>query len=78
MPLKSGPSMISAFTLALLMAIGASGRSSAQEPRHYSFGYDQPHTTGYGIAGDLFSAKLAELSHGSMVIDQFPGATSIS
>jgi tripartite ATP-independent transporter DctP family solute receptor len=74
MPLKSGPSMISAFTLALLMTVGASGRSSAQEPRHYSFGYDQPHTTGYGIAGDLFSAKLAELSHGSMVIDQFPGA----
>ncbi len=41
---------------------------------HYSFGYDQPRTTGYGIAGDTFANKLAELSKGSMVIDQFPGA----
>ena len=30
----------------------------SQEAHHYSFGYDQPHTTGYGIAGDLFAAKL--------------------
>src|SRR6202043_4230997 len=29
--------------------------------------------TGYGIAGDIFTAKLGELSHGSMLIDQFPG-----
>ncbi len=41
---------------------------------HYSFGYDQPHTTGYGIVGDTFNDKLKELSHGTMVIDQFPGA----
>lgn len=41
---------------------------------HYTFGYDQPHTTGFGIAGDMFNAKLSELSHGTMVIDQFPGA----
>ena len=46
----------------------------SQEAHHYSFGYDQPHTTGYGIAGDLFAAKLAELSHNTMMIDQFPGA----
>src|SRR5271155_1739469 len=25
-------------------------------------------------AGDMFNAKLAELSHGAMLIDQFPGA----
>src|SRR6202043_108253 len=30
--------------------------------------------TGYGIAGDIFTAKLGELSKGSMIIDQFPGA----
>jgi TRAP-type transport system periplasmic protein len=46
----------------------------AAEGRHYSLGYDQPHTTGYGIAADLFNAKLSELSKGTMVIDQFPGA----
>ena len=42
--------------------------------RHYTFGYDQPHTTGFGVAGDIFAAKLSELSHGSMQVDQFPGA----
>src|SRR5438270_13913458 len=42
--------------------------------RHFSFGYDQPHTTGYGIVADMFAAKLGELSKGKFVIDQFPGA----
>src|SRR6201985_3948670 len=46
----------------------------AADVKHYSLGYDQPHTTGYGIGADLFAAKLTELSHGTMVIDQFPGA----
>ena len=38
------------------------------------FRLDQPHSTGYGVAADLFNSKLMELSHGSMAIDQFPGA----
>src|ERR1700757_828718 len=46
----------------------------AQEVKHYRFAYDQPRTTGYGIAGDLFANKLKELSNGSMLIDQYPGA----
>lgn len=46
----------------------------AADPRHYTFGYDQPHTTGYGIAGDIFADKLKDLSKGTMLIDQFPGA----
>ena len=58
-------------TLALLVA----GRTPASAADHrYTFGYDQPHTTGFGVAGDIFSAKLAELSHGTMQVDQFPGA----
>ena len=48
--------------------------ASAADTRHYSFAYDQPHGTGYGIAADTFGDKLSELSHGAMVIDQFPGA----
>jgi len=47
--------------------------ATAQEVKHYRFAYDQPHTTGYGIAGDLFANKLKELSGGSMLIDQYPG-----
>jgi tripartite ATP-independent transporter DctP family solute receptor len=46
----------------------------AADVKHYSLGYDQPHTTGYGVGADLFAAKLSELSKGTMVIDQFPGA----
>ncbi|MGH7126837.1 MAG: hypothetical protein ACREFI_20845, partial [Stellaceae bacterium] len=45
----------------------------ARAQKHYTFGYDQPHTTAYGFAGDTFAAKLNELSKGTMIIDQFPG-----
>jgi tripartite ATP-independent transporter DctP family solute receptor len=47
---------------------------SAQDVKHYRFAYDQPRNTGYSIAGDLFGDKLKELSKGSMIIDQYPGA----
>jgi len=49
-------------------------RAEAAEARHFSFAYDQPHTTAYGIAADTFASKLQELSNGTMAIDQFPGA----
>ena len=48
--------------------------TGANAQKKYTFGYDQPHTTAYGIAGDIFNAKLKELSKGKMSIDQFPGA----
>src|SRR5215468_9476971 len=46
----------------------------AQEAKHYRFAYDQPKTTGYSIAGDIFAERLKELSKGTMLIDQYPGA----
>src|SRR5664279_6259291 len=48
--------------------------ASSQEVKHYRFAYDQPKTTGYGIAGDIFAERLKELSKGTMLIDQYPGA----
>jgi tripartite ATP-independent transporter DctP family solute receptor len=48
--------------------------ASAQDVKHYRFAYDQPKTTGYGIVGDIFADKLKELSKGTMLIDQYPGA----
>jgi TRAP-type transport system periplasmic protein len=33
-----------------------------------------PRSTAYGIAADIFDAKLKELSGGKLSIDQFPGA----
>src|SRR3954464_12078203 len=59
-----------AATAAVLFVTSA----SAQEVKHYRFAYDQPRNTGYSIAGDLFAEKLKELSKGTMIIDQYPGA----
>jgi TRAP-type transport system periplasmic protein len=60
--------------MAVLPLFAAAMTAEAADVRHFSFAYDQPHTTAYGIAGDTFAGKLAELSHGTMVVDQFPGA----
>jgi tripartite ATP-independent transporter DctP family solute receptor len=57
-----------------LVAAASAGGARADDVRHFSFAYDQPHTTAYGIAGDTFAAKLAELSHNTLLVDQFPGA----
>jgi tripartite ATP-independent transporter DctP family solute receptor len=60
--------------LCTAISFGLAASARAADPKHYSLGYDQPHTTGYGIGADLFAAKLSELSNGTMLIDQFPGA----
>jgi len=48
--------------------------SVAQDAKHYRFAYDQPRNTGYSIAGDIFAERLKDLSKGTMLIDQYPGA----
>ena len=55
---------------ALLLAAGA----GAQETKHYRFAHDQQLNTGYSIAYDMFSARLKDLSKGTMIVDQYPGA----
>jgi TRAP-type transport system periplasmic protein len=60
-------------------SLGAAGIAAphvarAQDVKHYRFAYDQPKSTGYGILGDIFGNKLKELSKGTMLIDQYPGA----
>jgi TRAP-type transport system periplasmic protein len=67
----SGVVRRTAALIALLLTCGA-GDALAQ--KKFTFAYDQPKTTAYGIAADLFQAKLAELSGGKLGIDQFPGA----
>jgi TRAP-type transport system periplasmic protein len=58
--------------LAVALTTGWSIAASAQN-RTFSFAYDQPTSTAYGIAGNIFDAKLKELSGGKMSINQFPG-----
>jgi tripartite ATP-independent transporter DctP family solute receptor len=55
-------------------AVMFAANAGAQEAKHYRFAYDQPRNTGYSVAGDLFADKLKELSKGTMLIDQYPGA----
>jgi tripartite ATP-independent transporter DctP family solute receptor len=64
--------VLGAVVAAWVMMTGAC--AIAQEVKHYRFAYDQPKTTGYGILGDIFADKLKELSKGTMIIDQYPGA----
>jgi len=59
--------------IALSSLLGFASTASAQN-RTFSFAYDQPPTTAYGIAANIFDAKLKELSGGKMSINQFPGA----
>ncbi len=61
-----------ALSLVALAWVGFSSQAQAQ--RKFTFAYDQPRSTAYGIAADIFDAKLKELSGGKMSIDQFPGA----
>jgi tripartite ATP-independent transporter DctP family solute receptor len=60
-------------TIAAVAATAWVATASAQT-RTFSFAYDQPTTTAYGIAANIFDAKLQELSKGTMKINQFPGA----
>jgi TRAP-type transport system periplasmic protein len=60
-----------------MLAFGALSLTASlafgQAARQFSFAYDQPPTTAYGLAGTIFDAKLKELSGGKMSINQFPG-----
>jgi TRAP-type transport system periplasmic protein len=68
------PYLTCALIGAALILAGLARPTAAAEVKHYSFGYDQPHPTAYGIVADTFADRLSALSGGSMIIDQFPGA----
>jgi TRAP-type transport system periplasmic protein len=59
-------------TVFVVVALAAS--ADAQQKRRFTFGYDQPHSTGYGFSADVFGKKLDELSKGMFAVDQFPAA----
>lgn len=59
---------------AALLAVVGYGVSAQAQTREFSFGYDQPKSTAYGFAADLFEKRIGELSGGTMKINQFPGA----
>src|SRR6202047_158005 len=59
---------IAAVSIAMVTA------ASAQDVKHYRFAHDQQLNSGYSVAYDIFSARLKELSKGTMLVDQYPGA----
>src|SRR5579871_193808 len=60
--------------VAALAAIALGASAHADDVKHYRFAHDQQLNSGYSVAYDIFSAKLKELSKGTMLVDQYPGA----
>lgn len=52
--------------------LAAAGHAAAQQ-RTFKLGYDQPHTTAYGVGGDILHNALMRESGGKLGIEQFPG-----
>jgi tripartite ATP-independent transporter DctP family solute receptor len=67
-----GKFVAAALAAAAMMFAGSA--AGAQEVKHYRFAHDQQLNSGYSIAYDIFSARLKELSKGTMLVDQYPGA----
>ena len=76
MKIRDGRRVFSTLSVAIAAAALFVGLrpDDAYAQTKYRFAYDQPKATGYGVAGDIFNAKLAEVSKGAMGIDQYPGA----
>jgi tripartite ATP-independent transporter DctP family solute receptor len=66
-----GKTIAAAIAAAAVLFTASAG---AQEVKHYRFAHDQQLNSGYSVAYDIFSAKLKELSKGTMLVDQYPGA----
>jgi len=63
-----------ATVVAVCVVAALAASADAQQKRRFTFGYDQPKSTGYGYSGDVFGKKLEEMSKGAFVVDQFPAA----
>jgi tripartite ATP-independent transporter DctP family solute receptor len=61
-------------SIALFAFLAVAATAAFAQNRTFSFAYDQPPSTAYGLAANIFDAKLKELSGGKMSINQFPGA----
>jgi tripartite ATP-independent transporter DctP family solute receptor len=60
----------------ILLGVALAMASTAvhAQKREFSFAYDQPKNSGYGIGAEMFNKKLGELSKGTLSINQYPGA----
>jgi tripartite ATP-independent transporter DctP family solute receptor len=60
----------------ILLGLGVVLTSTAAtaQKREFSFAYDQPKNSGYGVGAEIFNKKLTELSKGALSINQYPSA----
>ena len=56
------------------VALAMSSTAAFAQSRAFSFAYDQPKNSGYGVGAEMFNKKLMELSKGTLSINQYPGA----
>jgi tripartite ATP-independent transporter DctP family solute receptor len=56
------------------VALAMSSTAALAQSRAFSFAYDQPKNSGYGVGAEMFNKKLMELSKGTLSINQYPGA----
>ena len=60
-----------AVTGAALVVLSAGAQA---QNRTFSFAYDQPKNSGYGVGATIFNNKLKELSKGTLSINEYPSA----
>jgi TRAP-type transport system periplasmic protein len=60
--------------IALIAGLAMASTAAMAQNNQFSFAYDQPRASAYGFGADTFGKKLAELSKGTMSINQYPGA----
>ena len=53
-------------------ALAMASTAALAQKRQFSFAYDQPKNSGYGVGAEMFSKKLRELSKGTLSINQYP------
>jgi TRAP-type transport system periplasmic protein len=55
-------------------AFAIASTAALAQNRQFSFAYDQPKGSGYGVGAEMFNKKLMELSNGTLSINQYPSA----
>ena len=66
------PTLLRGFVVGAAFAMAST--ATLAQTRQFSFAYDQPKSSGYGVGAEMFNKKLMELSKGTLSINQYPSA----
>jgi tripartite ATP-independent transporter DctP family solute receptor len=66
--------LLSLSALAVCATLAAFSSAATAQNRTFSFAYDQPKSSGYGVGATMFNNKLKELSKGTLSINEYPSA----